>query len=149
MASTTGYGGANTVTQNFQTMTQMPPGNFPVALSIKTGSTAPASMSGMNFKLSSTGFVSGYNTIASSLPAVTAPAAQTIYYFVLKRPAVQSGTGATSNMAIYQTATFQIGAIASPFGTNCFIGSGDISNPNNSSATTPLFQVLATAVKVW
>jgi len=149
MAATNGYGGGNTVTQNFSTMSQMPAGYYSVALSVKTGSVAPANMSGMNLKLSNTGQSSGYVTIASVFSGVAAPAAQTIYYFLVKRPSVQSPIGAASNMAIYQSATYQLGAVASPFGTNLFIGSGDISNPSNSSTTTSLFQVMATTVKVW
>jgi hypothetical protein len=103
----------------------------------------------MKFKLSNTGQSSGYFTLGTTLPTVSAVAAQTIYYYVLKRPTLISPTGAPSNMAVYQTATAQVGAVGSPFGTNSFFGSGDISNPNNSSTTTPLFQVMATAVKGW
>ena len=136
-----------TLTQNFSTMTQMPAGYYPVALSLKTGLTAPAYMSGLNFKLSNTGQSSGYAVFASSFTASAPYTPSSVYYFVLRRPSGQSPAGAASNMAITQTATFQVGVIGSA--GNMFYGSGDISNPSNSSAATPLFQVLATAVKAW
>ena len=149
MASTNGFGGATTMTQNFTTMSQMPPGYYPVALSVKTGSIAPVNMSGMNFKLSNTGQSSGYFTVASALPDASFVAAQTTYYYVLKRSSIQSPTGAPSNMAMYQTNSRQVGVIVSAAGTNMFYGSGDNSSPSNSINNTPLFQVLATTVKGW
>jgi hypothetical protein len=135
------------MTQNFTTMSQMPPYYYPLALSVKSGYTSPASMSGLKFKLSNTGQSSGYNTLGASFSSASPIAAQTIYYFVLKRPTAQSPIGAYSNMAIYQYSTNQVGNINQ--GGNMFYGGGDISMPNNSTTYTPLFQVLATATKGW
>lgn len=147
-AASDGYGGATTMTQNFTTMSQLPPGYYPLALSVKTGFYAPPTMNNLNVKLSNTSQSSGYATFGPSFSAASGPAAQKTFYFVLKRPSLQTPTGAYSNMAIYQASSSQVGYINSG-GGNMLIGTGNISNPGNPTTFMPLFQVLATATKGW
>ena len=147
-AAVDGFGGATTMTQNFGTMSQVPPGYYPLALSVKTGFFAPPHMNNLHLKLSNTGQTSGYTTFGFSFSGASAPAAQKTYYFVLKRPSLLTPTGAYSNMAIYQASSSQVGYIEAGLVSMAF-GTGNTSNPGNYAGFTPLFQVLATGTKGW
>lgn len=150
-ATTSAFTGSVTMTQNFFSMYEMPARSYPVALGFKTGPTAPLTISGMQFKLSRFEF-NGYYTYGSSLPTVTAPAAQTVYFFVIKRPTDQSGPNLPSNLAMYQSASNQIGRVVAPNNTSSYIyyrAGNENSFTTTLPAVSPIFFVRATPVRSW
>ncbi len=149
------FSGVHTLTQSFNSQSQLPAANYPIAMSIRSGTStpvAPTSMQGIKLKLSSTSQSSGYSDIpgsGTSTPNIIGTiAASTIYYFVLKRPTQRSAPGVPSNIAVYTSVNSQVGLITG-LGANIRYGSGDISNPSTAATYTFLVQVLATAVKQW
>lgn len=150
--ATSAFTGSVSMTQNLYSPYQMAPSSYPVAVGFKTGPTAPLTISGMQLKLSSRNPFSGYIDYGPSLPAVSAPAAQTFYYFVNKRPTQQSLSNAPSYLAIYQSASNQVGRIATPVSSGSIIyytNGNENSMYNTLPSVAPIFFVLSTTVKSW
>ncbi|MES2777573.1 MAG: hypothetical protein V4722_25565 [Bacteroidota bacterium] len=147
------WSGGHTVTENFFTQSVFPAGNYPIAMSIRTGinAAAPSTMQGLKLKMSSTSQTSGYADIpapGASTPNIAGtPAINTIYYYVLKRPTQKSSTGGPSNIAVFTPITNQLGVITT--GGSSYYGTGDVSNTPGSIGTTNLVQVVGTAMKQW
>ena len=148
--STNSWSAGYTYTENFTNQTQLPASNYPVALSIRTGGTlAPLSMVGLKLKVSSTSQTAGYATIpaAASTPATATLTANTLYYFVLKKPTTLTAA-APSNLAMYTPADFQIGTVT--IGGTGYYDAGDTATPATIITTfAPLVQVLSTPTKQW
>jgi len=141
-----------TITESFTNESLIPAANYVLALSIRTGTLAPSSLAGLKLRVSNTTQTSGYTLIpvsGSTTPniPVGSPAAQTIYYFVLKKPTNQTPAGSASNVAIYIPTMGQVGVVSTT-GSLFYIAS-DASNPSNPFTVSPQFQVLATPSKSW
>ncbi|RYZ37148.1 MAG: hypothetical protein EOP49_31955 [Sphingobacteriales bacterium] len=147
-SSSDGFPSSATITQNFANGSTLPPGHYPLALSIRTGFYPPSNMTGLHLKLSNSSQSAGYAMFGLPFSSALPAAGQTTYYFVLKRPSLRTAIGNYSNMAIYQSSSSQLGYIQAGGGTMYF-SNGNTAYPSNPTSYTPLFQVLATGYRSW
>lgn len=146
--SSTAFTGGYTVALNATTQTTVPASQYPIAMEIRTGPTAPPTMAGIKLK-ASTLQASGYVTIGNATPNVAGTILSgTFYHFVLKRPTFSTSASGDSYMAYYTPITYQVGDVAPSAGSEYF-GVGDISNPSSTFGGTSQYQVVSTGIRQW
>jgi hypothetical protein len=147
MATTAASSVATNVTQAMSTANQVltPVATYPVAVTFRTGTTAPATTAGMKLKYSTLNYNGYYAAVGGSFPNVAAPAANTQYYLVRKKPTTAIPTVGGWG-AMYAPLANQLGRIS---GGSSNTGAGDIDLVSTATAFTPEFQVLTARIKNW
>ena len=150
--NSTVFSSSSTFSQNSLSL-RLPAASFPVAMVVRTGYNTNPFIGGLKLKLSSTAQTSGYvdypSSSATTPNAPFAIVANTLYYFVIKKPSTTSAFGQPSYIGFYQPSPVMLDFLSGTGGTVYYDG-GDISNPTIAiPSLTPQFQVLATPNKLW
>lgn len=140
-----------TYTQNVTNQGQVPANAYPYALAMRTGSTAPTTLAGIKLRLSTTSATAGYADWPAAGTAVpssgAAPVANTLYYYVLKRPT--AAPTAAAYLATYNPVVRQLSYYSGVGGTSYYSLSDSATPTSADSGYAPAFQILATPARQW
>jgi hypothetical protein len=141
------YPGNVSFTSNNSGNSKIPANNYIMAFQVRTGTSNPANMAGIQLK-TSTGHTGTYVNYGGTTPTTPTSNGSTNYYFVYKRPSAKTATGATSFFAFYMAQSYQIQIYPGAGGTN-YATSGDVNTFSSSQSQTTSAQFLATPIKQW